>query len=124
VRRFDDPRALRQPNGNSIFVQTSAETGKSYAAWRLDIRDLRITWMGSVRHSRNSQVDAWNDGLHHNWLDAKKSSNPNYSKMPITMGHLTREDLPFHYALADAFTFVKIEEVLQFEPVRKLAHVC
>ena len=104
VRGFNDPRAIRQPDGNSVFVQTSQATGKSYAPWRLDLRDTRITWMGSIPHSRNSQVDAWNDGLHNNWLDAKKSSNENYQHMPITMGHYTREDLPFYYALADAFT--------------------
>ncbi|QMV17312.1 phospholipase C, phosphocholine-specific [Granulicella sp. 5B5] len=104
VRGFNDPRALRQPNGNSVFVQTSQTTGKSYAPWRLDLRDTRITWMGSIPHSRNSQVDAWNDGLYNNWLDAKKSSNQDYQHMPITMGHYTREDLPFYYALADAFT--------------------
>src|SRR5580692_5146503 len=74
VRGFNDPRALRQPNGNSVFAQTSPTTGKTYAPWRLDLRDTRITWMGSVPHSRNSQVDAWNDGLYNNWLDAKKSS--------------------------------------------------
>lgn len=104
VRGFNDPRAIRQPNGNSVFVQTSAATGKSYAPWRLDLRDTRITWMGSIPHSRNSQVDAWNDGLYNNWIDAKKSSNLNYEHMPITMGHYTREDLPFYFALADAFT--------------------
>lgn len=104
VRGFNDPRAIRQPNGNSVFVQTSVTSGKSYAPWRLDLRDTRITWMGSIPHSRNSQVDAWNDGLHNNWIDAKKSSNADYQDIPITMGHYTREDLPFYYALADAFT--------------------
>jgi len=104
VRGFNDPRAMRQPNGNSVFVQTSQTTGKSYAPWRLDLRDTRITWMGSIPHSRNSQVDAWNEGLYNNWLDAKKSYNKDYQNMPLTMGHYTREDLPFYYALADAFT--------------------
>jgi phospholipase C len=104
VRGFNDPRAMRQPDGNSVFVQTSQASGKSYAPWRLDLRDTRITWMGSVPHSRNSQVDAWNDGLSNNWIDAKKSGNKDYQHMPITMGHYTREDLPFYYALADAFT--------------------
>jgi phospholipase C len=104
VRGFNDPRAIRQPNGNSVFVQTSATTGKSYAPWRLDLRDTRITWMGSIPHSRNSQVDAWNGGLYNNWIDAKKSGNHDYRDIPITMGHYRREDLPFYYALADAFT--------------------
>jgi len=104
VRGFNDPRALRLPNGNSAFVQTSASTGESYAPWRLDLRDTRITWMGSLPHSRNSQVDAWNNGQSDNWIDAKKSYEPAYEQMPLTMGHYTREDLPFYYALADAFT--------------------
>jgi phospholipase C len=104
VRGFNDPRALRKPDGNSVFVQTSAASGQSYAPWRLDLHDTRITWMGSIPHSRNSQVDAWNDGRHDNWIDAKQSANKDYAQIPLTMGHYTREDLPFYYALADAFT--------------------
>ncbi|HSU53027.1 MAG TPA: phospholipase C, phosphocholine-specific [Candidatus Dormibacteraeota bacterium] len=103
VRGFNDPRAIRLANGNSVFVQTDA-AGNSYAPWRLDIRDTRITWMGSIPHSRNSQVDAWNNGLYDGWLEAKRSHVPEYAGIPITMGHYTREDLPFYYALADAFT--------------------
>lgn len=103
VRGFNDPRAIRQANGNSVFVQTDA-SGESYAPWRLDIRDTRVTWMGSIPHSRNSQVDAWNEGRHDGWLEAKRAYSPEYSHMPLTMGHYTREDLPFYYELADAFT--------------------
>jgi phospholipase C len=103
VRGLNDPRALRLENGNSVFVQTDG-AGNSYAPWRLDIRDTRITWMGSLPHSRHSQVDAWNEGLHDGWLEAKRSGEKGYSDLPLTMGHYTREDLPFYYALADAFT--------------------
>jgi len=103
VRGFNDPRAIRLPNGNSVFVQTDA-SGASYAPWRLDIKDTKITWMGSIPHSRNSQVDAWNAGGHNGWVESKRSGNHDYSSIPITMGHYTREDLPFYYALADAFT--------------------
>ncbi|HET7104211.1 MAG TPA: phospholipase C, phosphocholine-specific [Terracidiphilus sp.] len=103
VRGFNDPRAIRLANGNSVFVQTDA-AGDSYAPWRLDIKDTRITWMGSIPHSRNSQVDAWNGGRQDGWIDAKRSGNPEYSRVPMTMGHYTREDIPFYYALADAFT--------------------
>lgn len=103
VRGFNDPRAVRLANGNSVFVQTDA-AGNSYAPWRLDIRDTRITWMGSIPHSRNSQVDAWNEGHHDGWIEAKRSHVPEYAALPLTMGHYTREDLPFYYALADAFT--------------------
>lgn len=103
VRGFNDPRALRMANGNSVFVQTNA-AGDSYAPWRLDIRDTRVTWMGSLPHSRQSQVDAWNEGRHDGWLDAKCSGRKQYAHLPLTMGYYTREDLPFYYALADAFT--------------------
>src|SRR6185312_1065623 len=103
VRGFNDPRAVRQANGNSVFVQTNA-AGDSYAPWRLDIKDTKITWMGSIPHSRNSQVDAWNEGHQDRWIDAKRSANKDYAQIPITMGHYTRDDLPFYYALADAFT--------------------
>jgi phospholipase C len=103
VRGFNDPRALRLANGNSVLVQTDA-AGNSYAPWRLDIRDTRITWMGSLPHSRDSQVDAWNEGRHDGWLEAKRSGEKEYAALPLTMGHYTREDLPFYYALADAFT--------------------
>jgi phospholipase C len=103
VRGFNDPRTIRLPNGNSVFVQTDA-SGASYAPWRLDIKDTKITWMGSIPHSRNSQVDAWNEGGHDGWIEAKRSGNHEYSSVPMTMGHYTREDLPFYYALADAFT--------------------
>jgi phospholipase C len=103
VRGFNDPHAIRQANGNSVFLQTSA-AGETYAPWRLDIKDTKITWMGSIPHSRNSQVDAWNEGRHDGWIDAKRSHDAAFEHLPLTMGHYTREDLPFYYALADAFT--------------------
>jgi phospholipase C len=103
VRGFNDPRAMRLANGNSVFVQAD-RSGNSYAPWRLDIRDTRITWMGSLPHSRHSQVDAWNEGLHDGWIEAKRSGDKEYAELPLTMGYYTRQDIPFYYALADAFT--------------------
>jgi phospholipase C len=103
VRGFNDPRALRLANDQSVFAQTDT-AGETYAPWRLDIKDTRVTWMGSLPHSRDSQVDAWNGGLHDGWLDAKRSGHEEYAHLPLTMGYYTRQDLPFYYALADAFT--------------------
>lgn len=103
VRGFNDPRALRLANGDSVFLQTDA-AGETYAPWRLDIKDTRATWMGSIPHVRYSCVDAWNGGNFNNWIDAKRSEEKEYAAVPLTMGHYTREDLPFYYALADAFT--------------------
>lgn len=103
VRGFNDPRAIDLPNGNPVWCQTDVD-GNTFAPFRLDIKDSKITWMGSLPHSRSSQVDALNEGKMDQWLVAKRSGNPQYKKMPLTLGHYTREDLPFHYALADAFT--------------------
>src|ERR1044072_4968339 len=102
VRGFNDPRAIRLPNKNSVCLQTNA-AGETYAPFRLDIKDTRVTWMGSLPHSRESQVEARNNGRFDNWLEAKKPGEE-YAHIPLTMGYYTRDDIPFYYALADAFT--------------------
>jgi phospholipase C len=102
VRGFNDPRAMTLENGNRVWLQTNA-AGQTYAPFRLDIKDTKATWMGALPHSRDSQVDAWNQGAWDKWLDAKQPHG-DYAHIPMTMGHYTREDLPFYYALADAFT--------------------
>ncbi len=103
VRGFNDPRAIRQPDGNLVWMQTN-EAGETYVPFRFDITNTKATWMGSTPHSRSSQVDAWNYGKYDNWLSAKKVADKKYSGMPLTLGYYNREDIPFHYALADAFT--------------------
>jgi phospholipase C len=103
VRGFNDPRAIQLPNNNAVWLQTNAK-GETYAPFRLDIKDTKITWMGSLPHGRHSQVGAYNNGRHDNWIEAKKSDDEEYTDMPLTMGYYTREDIPFYYALADAFT--------------------
>ncbi|HTN37394.1 MAG TPA: alkaline phosphatase family protein, partial [Arachidicoccus sp.] len=103
VRGFNDPRAITLPDKNKVWLQTNA-LGQTYAPFRFDIQDTKITWMGSTPHSRSSQVDAYNDGRFDNWLIAKQSRDKKYANIPMTLGHYTREDIPFNYALADAFT--------------------
>jgi phospholipase C len=103
VRGFNDPRALSLPDKKPVWLQTN-ERGETYAPFRLDMKDSKITWMGSLPHSRASQVDANNNGKYDKWLIAKKSGNRQYAHLPLTMGYYTREDLPFNYAMADAFT--------------------
>jgi phospholipase C len=103
VRGFNDPRAIRLPNKNPVWLQTNAE-GETYAPFRLNIKDTNATWMGSLPHSWTNQVDARNAGRYDRWLDTKRSGHKEYAAMPLTMGFYTREDIPFYYALADAFT--------------------
>jgi len=103
VRGFNDPRALRLPNGNPVWVQTNA-AGESYAPFRLGMHDSRSTWMGCLPHNWTDQVDARNGGRCDRWLDNKKSGDSEFADMPLTLGFYNREDIPFYYALADAFT--------------------
>lgn len=103
VRGFDDPRAVQQFNGNRVWLQSNS-AGETYAPFRLDIKYTKATWMSALPHSRESQVDAWNHGRYDRWLDSKRPGNREYAHIPMTMGHYTREDLPFYYDLADAFT--------------------
>ncbi len=103
VRGFNDPRAIKLPNKNLVWLQTN-NAGETYAPFHFDIHDTKITWMGSVPHSRSSQVDANNLGKYDQWLNAKRPSDKRYANMPLTLGHYNRNDLPFNYAMADAFT--------------------
>lgn len=103
VRGFNDPRAITLPNKNPVWLQTN-KAGETYAPFRLNIKDTKATWMSSLPHSWSDQVDAGNYGKHDGWLDAKHSGHKEYKAMPLTMGYYDREDIPFYYALADAFT--------------------
>lgn len=103
VRGYNDPRAIRLPDQKPVWLQTDA-AGNTYSPFRLDIKDTKVTWMGSLPHSRASQVDANNFGKYDQWLTAKRSGNVSYADMPLTMGYYTRDDLPFNYGMADAFT--------------------
>lgn len=103
VRGFNDPRAITLPDGNPVWVQADAK-GRRYVPFRLDITQTKATWMGSLPHSWADQTDARNHGLYDRWLPAKRSGSRDYADMPLTLGHYTRDDIPFYYALADAFT--------------------
>ena len=103
VRGFNDPRAVTLPDGKPVWLQSNA-AGGTYGPFRLDIRNTKATWLGGLPHSWRDQHDARAYGNHDGWLDAKKSGNKEYAAMPFTMGYYQREDLPFYYALADAFT--------------------
>jgi phospholipase C len=103
VRGFNDPRAIQLANGSPVWVQTN-KAGASYLPFRLDINKTNATWMGSIPHGWTDQVDARNGGLYDGWLDAKRSGDARYADMPLTLGYYTREDIPFYYDLADAFT--------------------
>jgi len=103
VRGYDDPRAITLPDGNPVWLQTD-EKGDRYGPFRLDIQGTNATWMGSLPHGWADQTDARNQGRYDRWLRVKRSGQKEYSGMPLTLGYYDRRDIPFYYALADAFT--------------------
>ncbi len=103
VRGYNDPRAITLANNNPVWVQTN-RAGESYAPFRLNMKDTKATWMGFLPHNWASQVDARNGGKYDGWLEAKRSGHKEFAHMPLTMGFYNRQDIPFYYALADAFT--------------------
>lgn len=103
VRGFNDPRAIRLPNNNLVWLQ-SDKKGNTYAPFRFNIKDTKATWMKDIPHSWENQVDARNDGKYDGWIEAKRSGRKEFAHVPMTMGFYEREDIPFYYALADAFT--------------------
>jgi phospholipase C len=103
VRGYNDPRAIDLPNKNKVWLQSN-DKGETYAPFHLDIKNTKSTWMNSLPHTWQNQVAARNDGKFNKWLESKRSSNPAYANMPLTLGHHNRDDIPFYYALADAFT--------------------
>src|SRR5215831_18183214 len=86
VRGFNDPRPITLPDKNLVWLQSNKE-GETYAPFRFDIKDTKITWMDSLPHSWSNQVDARNDGKYDKWLHVKKSGNKDYARMPLTMGY-------------------------------------
>lgn len=103
VRGFLDKRTFIKQDGHSAFFQKE-NTGKYAAPARLDLRNTKSTWMSSLPHSWENQQQAFNKGKYDQWLQAKASGNENYKNIPLTLGYYNREDLPFYYQLADAFT--------------------
>jgi phospholipase C len=103
VRGYNDPRAIDLPNKNKVWLQSNKK-GETYAPFHLDIKNTKSTWMSSLPHSWRNQVNARNDGKFDKWLDNKRNGNKEYANMPLTLGYHTRQDIPFYYALADAFT--------------------
>jgi phospholipase C len=94
VRGFNDPRVRLQPNGDKVWLQQDA-SGNTFAPFHVDINKTKITWQGGLPHSWSDQVAARNGGKYDQWIPVKT---------PMTMAHYDRSDVPFYYALADAFT--------------------
>jgi phospholipase C len=92
VRGFGDKQALTWKNGNSIFQQP--DTARTDLGYLLPY-NLTDQTDGDLDHSWDGDHKARNHGLWDRWVPAKTQE---------TMGYFTRDEIPFQYAVADAFT--------------------
>jgi len=103
VRGFDDVEVLTLANGRPVFHQPDAMHADGYVLpFRLDTTRTSAQRMRALSHHWSVLHSSWNGGKMDNWIAAHRA--PNKESAPLTMGYLTRHDLPFYYALADAFT--------------------
>jgi phospholipase C len=102
VRGFSDPGALRQQDGSSIFAQRLGAGAARRLPFHLDTATTNAECTNDISHSWGTQHQAWNQGRMDQWMVAHAASDG--ADAPLTMGYYTRADLPFYYALADAFT--------------------
>jgi phospholipase C len=114
VRGFGDRSTITLPGGLSVFEQPTSAPGQPVTAtqfpWHLSeappsayqaghqppSADLGVQGYIGTPHTWDDQHGAWQGGWLNGWIAAKAG--------PTTMGYLTRSDIPFHYALADAYT--------------------
>ena len=103
VRGFDDPEALPLANGKSVFYQPDAVNPDGYLLpFHLNTRISAAQKIPSTSHAWAVQHQAWNHGKMNQWLPAHRAADGLHG--PYCMGYYTREDIPFQFALAEAFT--------------------
>jgi phospholipase C len=96
VRGFADRAAIRLPDGRPVFYQPDPAHPQGYLLpFRLDTATTNAQATPGTDHFWPSQHQAWAGGKMDAWIAAKG---------PLTMGYFTRDDIPFHWALGDAFT--------------------
>lgn len=103
VRGFGDAHPLILPDGRDVFHQPDAQNPNGYLLpFHLDTFSTNAQMLPSTSHEWKVQHQAWNGGRMDQWLPAHRAADGAHG--PYTMGYFKRQDIPFHYALAEAFT--------------------
>jgi phospholipase C len=89
VRGFGDPHPVIQASGQPIWNQSGVLPFHPTAS------NLGLQFTEDLAHDWDTSHQALDGGAYDAWVPSKTN---------VTMAHMTRDDIPFHYALADAFT--------------------
>jgi phospholipase C len=96
VRGYNDRFPIPLPSGQPVWFQPSKEDAtKPVLPFHLNTLTTSAQCVGDLDHNWYPTHYAMNNGRYDQW--------PAY-KTDMTMGYHLRSDIPFHYALADAFT--------------------
>jgi phospholipase C len=107
---FGDRSTIQLPGGYKVWQQPTTTPGEPVGGTQYPWSLTAGTFVGAqppnpeqgaqnfpgTSHGWTDQHGAWYGGMMNGWYYAKGG--------PTTLGYLTRKDLPFHYALAEAYT--------------------
>ena len=93
VRGFGDRFPIPLESGRSAFVQSDGK--REYSPYRADKKTVNAALVNGTPHDFPDTQAAWNQGKYGFW--------PMF-KTPYSMAYYTREEIPFQYAMAEAFT--------------------
>jgi len=94
VRGFNDPRAVKLPSGKPVWNQPNGESDE-LLPFRPPVENLGLTFLPDPPHGWNDTHAAVNGGRMDQFVA---------NKGVTAMTYHTRRDMPYHFALADAFT--------------------
>jgi phospholipase C len=105
VRGYGDNRTIDLPNGNPVWYQPNNDG--YLLPFHPGAPNLGLQFIEDLAHDWTTTHAAWNQGKYDQWVPNKGTT---------TMAHLVRSDIPFHYALADAFTICDAYHCSLFGP--------
>lgn len=99
VRGFQDPFA-RSAGARKVFTQQDPKNPDGYTLpFHLDTFTTSAASGPGLSNAWAPTHDCWNNGAMDRWVAGQR-----VAAGQLTMGYFTRADIPFMYALADAFT--------------------
>ena len=99
VRGFSDPSpAFQQPDSANT---TNSPVGQ-LLPFHLDTTQVNAACTHDISHDWVPQHQSWDNGKMDGFVNSRLPINSNDAV--LSMGYYTRADLPYYYALADAFT--------------------
>jgi phospholipase C len=113
VRGFNDPHAIKLKSGKSVFYQPIPSTSGTAISggynpdgyllpFHADTHSTSAQALPSNSHSWGPQHDSWDGGAMDGFVTAHLNADGIAGE--YSMAYFKRDDIPFHWALADAFT--------------------